>query len=201
MTLARSAKVPLQPTGGQSGGTGGIFSGAAPRVLRATAYMVGDSVKDNADLMHKWMDPGGGLLGKLAGAAMGALTGGRINLTANPADPAVHLGPVSHGMRAHQPQRRVSALRLVREADPVAGDLSAPGETQPSRAAPDQPDVGRPAGPPGPHRDAGREPSAHRGADLRDLRRLAGHRRRQRDRGPLPPAPRPDDLPAERQPS
>lgn len=84
MTLARSARSPSNPTGSKSGGTGGIFSGAAPRVLRGKGFMIGDSVQDNADLMHKWMDPGGGLLGKLAGAALGALTGGRINLTANP---------------------------------------------------------------------------------------------------------------------
>jgi Contractile injection system tube protein/LysM domain len=83
VTLQRSANMRSNATGSQSGGTGGIFSGAAPRVLRATGYMVGDSVKDNADLMHKWMDPGGGLLGKVAGAALGALTGGRVNLTAS----------------------------------------------------------------------------------------------------------------------
>jgi hypothetical protein len=83
VTLQRYANMRSNATGAQSGGTGGIFSGAAPRVLRATAFMVGDHVKDNADLMHKWMDPGGGVLGKVGGAAMGALTGGRINLTAN----------------------------------------------------------------------------------------------------------------------
>jgi hypothetical protein len=83
MTISRGVNNRSNPTGGQGGSTGGIFSGAHPRTLRAAAWLVGDDVKDNADLMHKWMDPGGGLLGKISGAVVGALTGGRMNLTSS----------------------------------------------------------------------------------------------------------------------
>ena len=83
MTMSRNIVTRSNPSGGQGGSSGGIFSGSAPRTLRATAYLVGDDVKDSGDLLHKWGDPGGGLLGKLAGAALGALTGGRINLASS----------------------------------------------------------------------------------------------------------------------
>jgi hypothetical protein len=84
ISLARNTNLRSNRTGVQGGSTGGIFSGSQPRVLSAEAWLVGDDVKDSAELMHKWMDPGGGLLGKLAGAALGSLTAGRVNLASAP---------------------------------------------------------------------------------------------------------------------
>ena len=55
---------------------------APPKSLRGDGYLVGDDVQDRAEQLYAWMDPGGGLLGQLIGAAVGALTGGRINLAA-----------------------------------------------------------------------------------------------------------------------
>jgi hypothetical protein len=66
------------------GSTPSILLKAPPKALSGTGYMVGDDVHDRAQQLYDWMDPGGGLLGQLIGAAVGALTGGRINLAAKP---------------------------------------------------------------------------------------------------------------------
>jgi hypothetical protein len=62
------------------GSTPSILLKAPPKSLQGIGYMVGDDVHDRAAQLYAWMDPGGGLLGQLIGAAVGALTGGRINL-------------------------------------------------------------------------------------------------------------------------
>jgi hypothetical protein len=62
------------------GSTPSILLKAPPKSLQGVGYMVGDDVHDRAAQLYAWMDPGGGLLGQLIGAAVGALTGGRINL-------------------------------------------------------------------------------------------------------------------------
>jgi nucleoid-associated protein YgaU len=64
------------------GATPSILLKSPPKSMTGTGYMIGDDVQDRADQLHDWMDPGGGLLGALIGAAVGVLTGGRINLAA-----------------------------------------------------------------------------------------------------------------------
>ncbi|MGZ4772166.1 MAG: CIS tube protein [Ilumatobacteraceae bacterium] len=64
------------------GATPSILLKTQPKSLQGTGYLVGDDVEDRAKQLYSWMDPGGGLLGPLIGAAVGALTGGRINLAA-----------------------------------------------------------------------------------------------------------------------
>ena len=64
------------------GSTPSILLKAPPKSLVGSGYLVGDDVQDRAEQLYAWMDPGGGLLGQLIGAAVGALTGGRINLAA-----------------------------------------------------------------------------------------------------------------------
>ena len=64
------------------GSTPSILLKSPPKSLSGTGYLVGDDVHDRAQQLYDWMDPGGGLLGQLIGAAIGALTGGRINLAA-----------------------------------------------------------------------------------------------------------------------
>src|SRR5688500_10817765 len=70
--------------GGAAGSTPSILLKAPPKEMLGTGYLVGDDVQDRADQMYSWMDPGGGLLGQLAGAAVSAISGGRINLCAKP---------------------------------------------------------------------------------------------------------------------
>jgi len=84
LTFARVASTSNNPQGGGGGSTPSIFRGAAPRTLSGTAHLEGSGVKDRAEQLMSWMDPGGGLLGKAIGAALGALSGGRINLASKP---------------------------------------------------------------------------------------------------------------------
>lgn len=67
-----------------AGATPSILLKAPPKSLLGNGYLVGDDVQERAEQLYSWMDPGGGLLGQLIGAAVGALTGGRINLAAKP---------------------------------------------------------------------------------------------------------------------
>jgi len=64
------------------GSTPSILLKAPPKSLQGMGYLVGDDVQERASQLYAWKDPGGGLLGQLIGAAVGALTGGRINLAA-----------------------------------------------------------------------------------------------------------------------
>lgn len=84
LTYARRASTANNPQGGGIGATPSIFRGAAPRTLKGIGHLEGDDVKDRAEQLLTWIDPGGGLLGKAIGAALGALSGGRINLAAKP---------------------------------------------------------------------------------------------------------------------
>jgi hypothetical protein len=64
------------------GATPSILLKSPPKQLQGGGYIVGDDVHDRAKQLYDWMDPGGGLLGQLIGAAIGALAGVRINLAA-----------------------------------------------------------------------------------------------------------------------
>src|SRR5262245_58596867 len=67
---------------GPRAATPSIFRGAQPASLKFDAWLEGSDVKGRAEQLLDWCEPGGGLLGKAAGAALGALTGGRMNLSA-----------------------------------------------------------------------------------------------------------------------
>jgi hypothetical protein len=67
---------------GAAGATPSILLSAPPKKLSGIGWLVGDDVQDRADQLYAWMTPGGGLIGQLVGAAVGALTGGRVNLAA-----------------------------------------------------------------------------------------------------------------------
>lgn len=69
---------------GAAGSTPSILLKAPPKEMQGSGYLVGDDVQDRADQLYTWMDPGGGLIGQLVGAAVSAISGGRINLAAKP---------------------------------------------------------------------------------------------------------------------
>ncbi len=71
-------------SGSGAGSTPSIFHRAPPKQLALTGYMIGDDLDDRVNTLCSWAEPGGGLLGQLIGAAVSALTGGRINLAAKP---------------------------------------------------------------------------------------------------------------------
>jgi nucleoid-associated protein YgaU len=71
----------VSPTGPKAA-TPSIFRGSQPTTVKFEAHLEGSDVKGRAEQLLDWCEPGGGMLGKAAGAAMGALTGGRMNLAA-----------------------------------------------------------------------------------------------------------------------
>jgi hypothetical protein len=71
-------------SGSGPGSTPSIFHRAPPKTLQLDGYVIGDDLDGRIDTLFSWAEPGGGLLGQLIGAAVSALTGGRINLAAKP---------------------------------------------------------------------------------------------------------------------
>src|SRR5262249_7149923 len=84
LTMSRSSRTANNPQGNKTGSTPSIWRGSMPRQLKGSGYIQGDDVKDRAETLRRWVQPGGGLLGRAVGAAVGALTGGKINLVKNP---------------------------------------------------------------------------------------------------------------------
>jgi nucleoid-associated protein YgaU len=83
LTLKRVARTTNNAQGNKTGSTPSIFQGSMPRTLNGSAIIVGEDVKDRAETLCNWLQPGGGLLGRAVGAAAGALTGGKVNLLKN----------------------------------------------------------------------------------------------------------------------
>jgi nucleoid-associated protein YgaU len=83
IVVSRSASTNSNPSpSGPKAATPSIFRGSQPASLSFDGWLEGSDVKGRAEQLLDWCEPGGGLLGKAAGAAMGALTGGRMNLAA-----------------------------------------------------------------------------------------------------------------------
>lgn len=83
ISITRTASSNSNPSpSGPKGATPSIFRGSQPPGLKFDAWLEGSDVKGRAEQLLDWCEPGGGLLGKAAGAVMGALTGGRMNLAA-----------------------------------------------------------------------------------------------------------------------
>jgi hypothetical protein len=79
MTTTRQAASPKAASGTKTAPN--IFKGTTSKVLSVSnALLVGDDVVLRADQLCKWMEPGGGLLGQLAGKALSAISGGHINI-------------------------------------------------------------------------------------------------------------------------
>ena len=127
--------------------------------------MVGDDVHDRADQLYAWMDPGGGLIGQLIGAAVGALTGGRINLASKKPPLIFQWGTQIMRCVMSNVQRHVRALQLIRRARQGQRQLHGGRGVQHLRHAADQPDVGRLARSSTPRRQRQRERAddQHRG--------------------------------------
>jgi nucleoid-associated protein YgaU len=68
---------------GGSGQTPSLFFNAPPKELGCVGYLIGDDCEDRAEQLYAWLRPGGGIFEQLIGAAVSALTGGRINLAAH----------------------------------------------------------------------------------------------------------------------
>src|SRR5688500_9398840 len=77
LTVSRMAEF----NNGATGVTKGSTKKASPAQLAfSAAYLEGEDVKGRAEQLLAWCEPGGGMLGKAVGAALGALSEGRMNL-------------------------------------------------------------------------------------------------------------------------
>jgi nucleoid-associated protein YgaU len=84
LSMSRKANNVQRAQGNKTGSTPSIWQGSQPRQLSGSAIIAGDDVKDRAETLCAWAQPGGGLLGRAVGAAVGALSGGKVNLVKNP---------------------------------------------------------------------------------------------------------------------
>jgi len=83
--MARSASSGQRPNastaGAGSGSTGSILRGSAQSTIDIQGIVLqGKDTKSRCDQLLDWMNPGGGLLSRLAGMALSAMSGGAINL-------------------------------------------------------------------------------------------------------------------------
>ncbi len=133
ISLGRATNTANQPTGGRGGSTGSIFRGSAPRTLKGDALLVGNDVKDRGELLCKWMDPGGGLLGKAAGAVLSAISGGRMNLASKPPILLFSWGPFI--MECTLNQVSVDFERFSSSGTPTRGKVTFTLKEEPSLLA------------------------------------------------------------------
>src|SRR3974377_1311651 len=67
--------------GAGTGSTGSILRGSAQSTIDIKEIVLqGADTKSRCDQLLDWMNPGGGLLSRLAGMALSAMSGGAINL-------------------------------------------------------------------------------------------------------------------------
>jgi hypothetical protein len=109
-------------TGGGGGATPSILLSSPPKSLAGDGYMIGDDVQDRADQLYTWMDAGGGLLGQVIGAALNALTGGRINLAAK--QPPLYFQWGTQMMRCILKTVNVTFERFDSSGNPVRAKIS-----------------------------------------------------------------------------
>jgi nucleoid-associated protein YgaU len=99
--MSKGQDLARRGTAGQTNPTGSsppIWRHTYPTKLTLTeVYIDGMEVKNRADLIFSWVQPGGSFFGKLAGAALSALSGGRINLAVKPPTLVFQWGPPAIG--------------------------------------------------------------------------------------------------------
>src|SRR3954451_21427500 len=88
IAVKRSANLTQRPnastSGPGAGSTGSILRGSnQSEISISNIVLQGHDTKSRCDQLLEWMNPGGGLLARLAGAALSAATGGAINLATN----------------------------------------------------------------------------------------------------------------------
>jgi hypothetical protein len=99
--LAKGQDLARRGTAGSSNPTGSsppIWRHSYPTKLTLSdVYIDGMEVKNRADQLFAWIQPGGSFFGKLAGAAVSALSGGRVNLSVQPPTLVFQWGPPGVG--------------------------------------------------------------------------------------------------------
>ena len=147
LTVTRNVTSNSNPSpSGPKGVTPSIFRGSQPAFLKLDAYLEGADVKGRAEQLLDWCEPGGGMLGKAAGAAMGALSGGRMNLAAKLPVLIFTWGPFL--MECVLQSVTVVYERFDKSGEPTRGKVSVSVKEEPSLLAmlPTNPTSGGPPG-------------------------------------------------------
>jgi nucleoid-associated protein YgaU len=138
-------------TGEPAGASGSIFRGAAASSININnVYFTGLDTKPRCDQLLNWMSPGGGLLGQVVGAAVSALTGGKVNLASKLPQLTFMWGPPEVGFvyTVVLTSCRVDYIRFNAEGIPIRAKVDLTLQEQPSLLGnlPTNPTSGGPAG-------------------------------------------------------
>lgn len=118
-----------------AGGSGSIFQGAAgSKITIADGLLTGLTTKPRVDTLMGWLSPGGGMLGALIGAAVSAISGGKVNLLASLPIVNFSYGPPEMGFlyQVHLNSVNVNFTRFTREGIPVRAEVNLVMQEQPS---------------------------------------------------------------------
>jgi nucleoid-associated protein YgaU len=138
--MQRNSQASFRPSASANGprpggGSGSIFQGAAGSTFTINdALLTGMTTKPRVDTLMSWLSPGGGLLGALIGAAVSAISGGKVNLLAAQPDVTFSYGPPEMGFLYQVKLRSVTAnfTRFTREGIPVRAEVNLQMQEQPS---------------------------------------------------------------------
>jgi nucleoid-associated protein YgaU len=118
-------------TNGATGVTKGSTKKASPAQLSLSkAYLEGADVKGRAEQLLAWCEPGGGMLGKAIGAALGALSDGRMNLTSKQPTLIFMWGPFL--MECVLKSATITYERFDRSGEPTRGSVDIQLSEEPS---------------------------------------------------------------------
>jgi hypothetical protein len=130
LSMSRKANNMQMGQGNKTGSTPSIWRGSQPRQLSGSAIIDGDDVKDRAETLCAWAQPGGGLMGRAIGAAAGAFTGGKVNLVKNPPTLMFVWGPFNMDCRLDS--AKVDFTRFTSSGMPSRAKVSFTVTEQPS---------------------------------------------------------------------
>jgi nucleoid-associated protein YgaU len=81
ITMQKTTVQQQRSTAAAGGTSGSILKRVPPPTMILDKITIdGDDVEDKVETLFSWMQPAGGILGQLLGAALSAVTGGAINL-------------------------------------------------------------------------------------------------------------------------
>lgn len=138
--ISRGVQTSFRPSastngGRPGGGSGSIFQGAAgSKITINEALLTGMTTKPRVDTLMSWLSPGGGMLGALIGAAVSAISGGKVNLLSGLPVVSFSYGPPEMGFlyQVHMNSVTANFTRFTREGVPVRAEVSIVMQEQPS---------------------------------------------------------------------
>ena len=93
-----SGRTRARPAPARAAPAASCAAAASPSITISNIVLQGEDTKSRCDQLLDWMNPGGGLLARLAGAALSAATGGAINLATSMPQLTFMWGPPAVGV-------------------------------------------------------------------------------------------------------